>query len=311
VRGVLSGDMSVHPNVTLRQMRAFVEVYRLRNLTHAAKAMHMTQSAMSVLIQQFEEGLGIKLFERTPRALRPTKAADDAYLKVEGIMRDVVALGQDMRERAGESDSVLAFSCAPLLFSGIVPTALAEFKRTHPNLKTVMYDAIGRSLIETVLDQRVEFSIGFFENEPEAVTGVPLIEDYLCAVCAKGSALAGKSRVTWEDIAELPLINLSRAVQLQQLIVTTFAGMGHAYRPAYEMSFIQTALAVAAQDLGVVMIPGYLARNSSHDEVLVAKKLHDPAIERSLLYHTRQGHTLSRIAAEFLDLLRQRILRHG
>jgi DNA-binding transcriptional LysR family regulator len=301
--------MAVHPNITLRQMRAFVEAYRLRNLTHAAEAMYMTQSAMSALIRQFEEGLGVTLFERTPRVLRPTRAADGAYLRIEGILREVGALGQDMRQRMGESESVLAFSCAPLFFSTVVPEVLTEFKRAYPDLKTVMYDALDASLIQRVLDQQVEFCIGFFGHEPEAVTAVPLIEDYLCAVCARDSALAGQDRVSWQDMADQPIINLSGAVQLQQLLVSTFAAIGREYRPVYEMSFIQTALALAAQGHGVVVVPGYLLRTSPYKQVLVAKKLHGPAIERSLLYHLRQGHTLSQVATEFLDLLRQHLQR--
>ncbi len=300
--------MSVQPNVTLRQMRAFVEAYRLRNLTHAADAMHITQSAMSALIRQFEEELGVVLFERTPRVLRPTKAAENAYLRVEGILKGVAVLGQEMHERAGEAEAVLAFSCAPLLFSSIVAAVLADFKRLNPDVKTVTYDAIDSSLIQRVLDDEVEFCIGFFEHEPEAIKRMPLLEDYLCAVCVEGSELARKERVTWEDLVDQPLINLSRSAQVQQLVTEALASASCSYRPAYEISFIQSALALAAEGLGVVVVPRYLIKGSSQMSSLVAKKLHDPMIERSLLCHTRQGHVLSPPALQFLDMLKQRIL---
>ena len=300
--------MPVQPNITLRQMRAFVEAYRLRNLTHAADAMHITQSAMSALIRQFEEELGVKLFERTPRVLRPTRSAEHAYLKVEAILKDVTALGHAMRDRAGEAESVLAFSCAPLLFSSVVPTVLAQYKRQYPDVRIVMFDAIDSSLIQRVLDEDVEFSIGFFSHEPEAVTRSALVQDFLCAICTRDSDLARKDHVTWEDLVEQPLINLSSGVQVQQLVSEALAGAGRAFRPAYEISFIQSALALAAQGLGVVVIPGYLVKGNPHMSSLVAKKLHDPVIERSLLYHTREGHVLSAPATTFLDMLRQHLM---
>jgi len=300
--------MPVHPNITLRQMRAFVEAYRLRNLTHAAEAMHMTQSAMSGLIRQFEEELGTRLFERTPRALRPTKAADHAYDKVTALLDGVISLGQDMRDKSGEAGSVLSFSCAPLLFSVVIPVVLKEFLRLEPDVKTVLYDAIDASLIQKVLDEDVEFSIGFFEHEPEAVTRTALVEDHLHAVCVKESPLGRKERVTWEDLVDQPLINLSRGVQVQQLVTEALAGAGRTYRPAYEISFIHTALGLAAQGLGVVVLPGYLVKSNPYLAALVAKKIHDPVVERSLLYHTRQGHALSPTAMRFLDLLREHLL---
>ena len=80
-------------------------------------------------------------------------------------------------------ERVLSFTCAPALSSAIIPTVLAEFKRQHPDVKTVMHDAADASLIQRVLSEDVEFSIGFFEHEPESVARIPLVVDYLCAVC--------------------------------------------------------------------------------------------------------------------------------
>lgn len=287
-------------------MRAFAEAYRLRNLTHAADALHVTQSAMSALIRQFEEELGVQLFERTPRALRPNKAADDAYRQVQQILASINALGDDMRDRAEQVENVLAFSCAPALSSAVIPTVLAAFKRQHPEVKLRMYDAGDASLIQRVITEDVEFSIGFFEHPPEAVVREPLMMDHLCAVCDKDSPLAHKERVTWEDLMELPIINLSKGL-VQQLIAEALATAGRAYRPAFEISFIHTALALAAQGLGVVVIPGYLVRGNPHTMSLVAKKLHDPLIERSLLVHMRRGHTLSAPANTFLEMLRDHL----
>ena len=294
-------------NITLRQMRAFVQAYRLRNLTHAAEALHVTQSAMSALIRQFEEELGVRLFERTPRVLRPTKAADDAYQQVVIILEKIGLLGNDMRDRAEQVERVLAFSSAPAVASSIIPTVLAAFKRGHPDVKTVMVDAADAALIERVLSEDVEFSIGFYEQEPEAVAREPLFTDYLCAVCANDSPLARKSRLTWHDLHDQPIISLSRGVQVQQLASEALSRVGIAYRPAFEITFIHTALALAAQGLGVVVIPGYLVRGNPHAGSLTAKKLHDPVVERSLLVHTRQGHTLSAPAVAFLELVREHL----
>jgi LysR family transcriptional regulator, carnitine catabolism transcriptional activator len=299
--------MPVQLNITLRQMRAFVTAYRLRNLTHAADAMSMTQSAMSAMIRQFEESLGLRLFERTPRVLRPTKAAEKAFAQVEAILDKVNALGSDMQDLAEVRDRVLSFSCAPALSSGVVPTVLAKLQRLAPEVRIVMYDAGDTSLIKRVLDEEAEFSLGFFEHEPEAVSSEPLVMDHLSVVCRADSALANKDRVVWEDLISEPMINLSKGVKVQHLIAEAISTAGRAYRPAYEISFIHTALALAAQGMGLVVLPGYLIKGNPHVGTLVAKKLHEPVIERSLLVHMRQGHTLSPVALEFLEMLKDHL----
>ena len=53
--------------LTMKQLRAFVAVYRLRKLTAAAERLSVTPSAVSVLIRQIELALDIRLFDRTTR----------------------------------------------------------------------------------------------------------------------------------------------------------------------------------------------------------------------------------------------------
>jgi hypothetical protein len=48
-------------NVTLRQLRAFVEVGKRRSFTSAARHLHLTQSALSHLIRQLETQLAVRL----------------------------------------------------------------------------------------------------------------------------------------------------------------------------------------------------------------------------------------------------------
>jgi DNA-binding transcriptional LysR family regulator len=120
----------------------------------------------------------------------------------------------------------------------------------------------------------------------------------------KDSPLARIARLTWHDLHDQPIINLTRGVQVQQLMSEALARAGVPYRPAYEIAFMHTALALAAQGLGVVVIPGYLVKGNPYVGSLVARKLHDPVIERSLLVHTRQGHTLTAPAAAFLEMVR-------
>ena len=89
--------------MTLRHMRIFAEVYRTRNVTHAAQNLHMTQPAVTRAIQELEQHYGVRLFERLYRHLSPTEAAQRLYAQavylldtfdhMEAAMRDWDSLG--------------------------------------------------------------------------------------------------------------------------------------------------------------------------------------------------------------------------
>ena len=90
--------MNANFSPTLRQLRAFLAVYQMRQLSAAAQKLFVTQSAVSMLIRQLEEGLGTRLFDRTTRSLKPTAAAEEMLSTVERVLRDVDSLSADFRE---------------------------------------------------------------------------------------------------------------------------------------------------------------------------------------------------------------------
>ena len=63
--------------MSLLQLRTFVEVYRRRSLSEAARAIGITQPAASQHIASLEAQLGRPLFDRHSRGVRPTAIADD------------------------------------------------------------------------------------------------------------------------------------------------------------------------------------------------------------------------------------------
>ena len=61
---------------------AFLAVARERSFTRAAAKLGMTQSALSQIIRNLEERVGIKLLNRTTRSVTPTQAGERLFLSL-------------------------------------------------------------------------------------------------------------------------------------------------------------------------------------------------------------------------------------
>ncbi len=288
--------------LSLRQLRAFDEVYKLSNLTYAAESLHMTQSAVSALIRQMEESFDVQLFERSSRMLRPTPAGAAAIERVRSILGSVDALQSQLHSFSRSDDEAFSFTCVPSLASAVVPV-LARLKEVAPRIHATLYDEGDIAVIDRVESGECEFGIGSFAHNREKVAQIALLQDHVFVICSKTSHLARLPRVTWHDLESEPIIHLSRGVSLKHLLLDHLPGWKPTSKPAYEVGFIQTALAMAAQGLGVLILPGFYVRGTLQASGIQALRLHDPVVEHAFMIHTRQGHVLSAPARTFLDLL--------
>ncbi|MEW8383736.1 MAG: LysR family transcriptional regulator, partial [Candidatus Thiodiazotropha taylori] len=66
-------------HVTLRQLKVFETVARHLNYTQAAKALHLSQPAVSMQVKQLEESVGMPLFEHTGKKIQLTEVGREVH----------------------------------------------------------------------------------------------------------------------------------------------------------------------------------------------------------------------------------------
>ena len=72
----------------LRHIRAFLETPETRNFTRAASDLHVSQPALTVQVQQLEESLGVRLFDRNKRGVTLTAAGKDVFGPLQRLFND-------------------------------------------------------------------------------------------------------------------------------------------------------------------------------------------------------------------------------
>ncbi len=293
-------------NPTVRQLQAFVLAYRLGVLTRAADQMFITQSAVSVLIRQLEEALGIRLFDRTSRTLRPTAAAEEILPTAERMLRDLESIKVGAKELTGRERGQLRFAATPSIAAAMLPPLIAEYKALYPNIAVSMDDAAPDQLTPAMFAGDIEFGIGTLSDRPEGIALRCLVRDHLCAICLKGSTLAKRRKVTWEDVIEHPWITVKSSSGIRHLIDETLHTLGVRKTVQFEVSYMTTGLSMAAAGLGVAIFPGVLLGSFPHPD-LVARKLECPVVTRDVHLITRTEHSLSPAAESFIELWAGRV----
>ncbi|SFP45446.1 DNA-binding transcriptional regulator, LysR family [Variovorax sp. PDC80] len=296
--------MKANFSPTIRQLRAFLAVYQLRQLSAAAQRLFVTQSAVSMLLRQLEDGLGTRLFDRTTRSLKPTAAAQEMLPAAERILRDVDALAAGFRDLATLERGRVSIAITPTLASFLLPEAIGLFQQQHPKVRVVVSDCAPDQFIARILGEHVDFGIGTPERPGAEVETQRLLRDHLALVCRSDHPLAQARVVRWTDLGRHPVITVRPGYGVRPLIDGTASDAGVALEVAHEVSFLSTALWMTACGMGPSIMPSAFAR-AAGDPALVIKLLSAPRVSRDISVVTKRGHTLSEAARQFLDVLKR------
>ncbi|MBR0717791.1 LysR family transcriptional regulator [Bradyrhizobium liaoningense] len=290
-------------NVTLRQLRAFTAVYRTRSITRAARELGITQSATSLLIQQIEAQLGVRLFDRSTRAVQPTRAADEAFHAAERMLSDAQVLSRRMRDLAEARAGRVAFLASAGAASALLPRVLAKFRAAHPAIEIDIRDVAADDLVPRMIATDAEFAIGSVEGEISEMTVETLTSGRLSAIGRRTAEFAARRSLTWDELAQQPTIAMRSDTRIRMQIDLALGLEGKRLTPTYEVTLINTALAMTAQGLGLAILPATMLP-ADQFPTLIAKPLIRPAITRPVSLLQRQGRTLSPAAQAFVAVAR-------
>lgn len=287
---------------SVRQLRAFRAVYQLRKLSAAAEQLSLTQSAVSVLIRQLEEGLGTRLFDRTTRSLRPTAAATEALATVERILRDLDALGTGLRDLGALRRGRVSLAITPTLAEILLPQVVERFAREHPGIHVVVDDCSPDQFVSRVVGEHVDFGVGTPERAAADVDTRKLATDSLALVCRPDHPLAHRRAPAWSDLQGHPIVTVRPGYGIRPMIDNAAAQAGVQLDVVNEVAFFSTALWMTQSGLGASIMPSAYAR-AAKDPSLVVRRLTRPVVTRDIAIVTKRGRSLSPAAQALADVL--------
>lgn len=287
-------------SVTLKQIRAFVTVAQAGSFTAAASLLHLTQSAVSVLISELEAEFGLRLFDRTTRLVLLADAGREFYPVAEKMLADLHNALSSSKELVAKKRGRVALASTPLMASILLPKAIAAYTAMYPGISVILQDTLAGLIQQKVRDGEADFGIGTFEKAGRELLAEPLMADTLVLACPAGHPLAAKASVAWRALAGHPFISFTRDNSVGQLIRNCLADAGVEVQSAYEVSYLTTVIGMVDAGLGVTVLPSYASPITRFYDIQI-RKLVKPIIRREISFITRQGKTLSP-AAESLKV---------
>ena len=296
-------------NVTLRQLRAFAAVARSGSFTLAAESLFVTQSALSGLIKELEQALGLRVIDRSTRKTRLSEVGRDLYPLVDKIIHDLDGVLDDVTSLKSLKTGLVRVAAPQLMASTLIPEAMAAYTAQHPNIRIKLVDCAVETVMSRVFSGEVDFGIGP-EREPNSdITATPLFEAPFMAVFPPGHPLGLLPEIRWRDLMHFPVVSLQGQFTDRLAIDLSAAAYGPKLMPTNEVAFMSTALSMVNAGLGITICIPYAA-SLVRLYRLEMRALGDPVVNRCFFIFSRKEQSLSPAATSFMEFLIQHVAAH-
>ncbi|WP_172298485.1 LysR family transcriptional regulator [Pseudoruegeria sp. HB172150] len=288
--------------LTLKQLHAISAVYRTGKVSAAAEQLFITQSAVSVLIRQAEEALGLTLFDRTTRSLVPTAATEQSIGVIERILGDVDSLSLTMGELRDLRHGMVRLTATPATGQAILPQTVKRFREAYPGIGLVLDDCAPNQFLPNIRQERAEFGVGMPPADHGEFDWEVLHHDPLYLICPRDNAFAGREAVAWGELSDVPLLLSRQDYGVRDLVEETLLQIGIRARLGSEIGFLSSAFWMTSAGIGLCILPKRLTEAFIIDS-LVMIPLVEPLVTRPIAIVTRKGRSLSPSCESFVDML--------
>ncbi|GAA5232774.1 LysR family transcriptional regulator [Verticiella sediminum] len=284
-------------NVTFRQLQAFSRVARIGSFVGAADSMSLTQGALSHLVRDLESSVGVRLFERTTRIVRLSKAGEMFLPHAERVLTELgnaELCANDLR--AGRAGTV-KIGMTPLLAATKFLDLLQAWGEHQPDTQLIPVDTSADVLVELVARGEVDLALGPDRPLLQEVESQCAFEDDLMLVCASSHPLASRRQVRWSELKDEPFIMSGPGAALRTMIDIDYAIR---IEPCLAVGHFTTSIALAAAGKGVVLSTAYVRPFLAMYDVKLVP-LVTPRVKRRVMLYQPASRSISPAAQNLAE----------
>ncbi|GAB3666906.1 LysR family transcriptional regulator [Ramlibacter alkalitolerans] len=284
-------------------VQAFVAIAELGGFNKAARELHITQTALTRRIQKLEAYLGVRLLDRTTRAVELTVVGRDFLPQARSIVQEMTSAVERLKDMSQHGRGNLTVACIPTMASHVLPGIIREYARRHPRNQVRLLDGTSDQVRTAVLHGKAELGIALAgESQPELIE-TALFSDPLVFVCRTPHPLQERKTLSWNDMRGIELVRVSGLVATRVVMDYQLARHNVRLDAKYEVDHHATAVNLVAAGVGAAILPASTIREGDRPGIRKIP-LTGPVVKRRVvLLRSRRG-SLSPAAEAFYELVR-------
>lgn len=298
--------------MTLQQMIYAVTIAKDHSMNKAAQELFLSQSSLSVSIQNLEEEIGIKIFIRNNRGIRITPEGEEFLTYARQIVNQYKIAEEKYIQK---KETKKSFSVSSQHYSFAVKAFIAMAKQFGPDQYSLgIYECKTAEIIENVRDFKSEIGILYlddFNEDPlrrifhdNGLIFTGLFDTRVFVFLAKQHPLAQKhpESLTLKDLEPYPCLSFDQG-ENQTFYLSEEVFSTYDYRQIIKASDRATFLNLMLGLNGFTLCSGILCEDLNGDDYEAIPLKTDKIMH--IGYIKRQDHEMSALGKMYLEQLQK------
>jgi DNA-binding transcriptional LysR family regulator len=263
----------------LKHLSTFVAVAEELNFHRAAERLTMAQPAVSRVVLELEDRLGVKLLERTTRKVRLTESGRYLLEEAQEILSRIDIAENTVRLLASGTKAILRIGYTTITGHSLVPDITREFRQSNPDVRLELTYLHSPAQRDKILQDEID--LGFIEGsfQSSEIETRPVARHRLVALLPPSHPLAAKTTLTIEDLAREQLVMGTNAEwpTFRRIVIDAFQSAGQVMTVAQEASSITGILGLVTAGVGITIFTG-MPRFCGENAIVARPVVTDPPV---------------------------------
>ncbi len=287
--------------MSIRRLHYLVTLAEEGHFGRAAEKCNISQPTLSSSIRQFEIELGVQIVQRGHRFTGLTQEGQRVLEYAKRVLSE--------KEKLFEEMSLMRTGLAGKLRIGVIPTALplsalitSNFVKEHRGVTIEVVTNSAQDILVGLEDYSLDLGISYLdEAKSPKIKELNLYNENLALLTPARGPFGSRNVVTWTEIAQTPLVLLSRDMQNRRVIDKTFDDLGCQVQPQIESNSLINLAAHVRSGAWSAIVPGesFAFCSTPPDTKLV--KLSEPDISQMIGLQMTNSERPSVVTKNFFE----------
>jgi DNA-binding transcriptional LysR family regulator len=171
----------------LRHIEVFHAIMQVGTISGAAQVLHISQPAVTKVLQHAELQLGMPLFERVRGKLYPKPEAHRLFIETEKLNRDLQSIRRLAASLKGRAVETVRLVSTPTLAISVLPAAMTAWRRAFPDTRCELATHHTSEIVHTLRLGEADLAVSLQDPRHPGIVAEPIAQGFLTAMAPAGT----------------------------------------------------------------------------------------------------------------------------